>query len=70
MRTTIDIDKALMEEALKISKARTKRELINLSLKEYIRRMRLKSLKKRLGDYDLTINLNDLEKGREDEQTK
>ena len=70
MRTTIDIDKALMEEALKISKVRTKRELINLSLKEYIRRMRLKSLKKRLGDYDLTIDLKDLEKGREDEQTK
>ena len=70
MRTTIDIDNALMEEALKISKIRTKRELINLSLKEYIRRIRLKSLKKRLGNYDLTIDLKDLEKGREDEQTK
>ena len=70
MRTTIDIDNALMEEALKISKVRTKRELINLSLKEYIRRMRLKSLKKRLGNDDLTIDLKDLEKGREDEQTK
>ena len=70
MRTTIDIDKALMEEALKISKVRTKRELINLSLKEYIRRMRLKSLKKRLGNDDLTIDLKDLEKSREDEQTK
>jgi len=67
MRTTIDIDNALMEEALKISKVRTKRELINLSLKEYIRRMRLKSLKKRLGNDDLTIDLKDLEKGREDE---
>ena len=70
MRITIDIDKALMEEALKISKVRTKRELINLSLKEYIRKMRLKSLKKRLGNCDLTIDLKDLEKGREDEQTK
>jgi len=70
MRTTIDIDKALIEEALKISKLRTKRELINLSLKEYIRRMRLKSLKKRLGNYDLTLDLKDLEKGREDEQTE
>ena len=67
MRTTIDIDNALMEEALKISKIRTKRELINLSLKEYIRRIRLKSLKKRLGNYDLTIDLRDLKKGREDE---
>jgi len=70
MRTTIDIDKELLEEALKISKARTKKDLINLSLKEYIRRMRLKSLKKKLGNYDLKIDLNDLEKGREDGQTK
>jgi len=70
MRTTIDIDKELLEEALKISKVRTKKDLINLSLKEYIRRMRLKSLKKKLGNYDLKIDLNDLEKGREDGQTK
>lgn len=67
MRTTVDIDKEILEEALKISKIRTKKELINLSLKEYIRKIRLKNLKKRLGNYDLTIELKDLEKGREDE---
>ena len=44
MRTTVDIDKEVLEEALKISKIRTKKELINISLKEYIRRMRLKNL--------------------------
>lgn len=70
MRTTVDIDKDLLEEALKVSKIRTKKELIHLSLKEYIRRLRIKNLKKRLGDYDLTIDLKDLEKSREDEQTK
>lgn len=66
MRTTVDIDKEVLEEALKISKIRTKKELINISLKEYIRRFRINNLKKRLGNYDLTIDLKDLEKGRED----
>ena len=70
MRTTVDIDKALLEEALKVSKIRTKKELINLSLKEYIRRIRIKNLKTRLGNYYLTIDLKDLQKSREDEQTK
>lgn len=67
MRTTVDIDKELLEEALEISKVRTKKELIHLSLKEYIRRMRLKNLKKRLGNYDLIIDLKDLEESRENE---
>lgn len=66
MRTTIDIDKELLEEALKISKVRTKKELINLSLKEYIRRIRLKNLKNRLGNYDLNIDLDDLKESRKD----
>ena len=67
MRTTIYIDKELIEEALRISKIRTKREVVNASLKEYIRKLRLKNLKKRLGKCDLTIDLLDLEKSREDE---
>ena len=67
MRTTIDIDKELLEEALKISKIRTKRELINLSLREYIRKIHLKNLKNRLGSYDLAINLNDLEESRKND---
>ena len=45
MRTTIYIDKELIEEVLRISKIRTKREVVNASLKEYIRRLRLKNLK-------------------------
>lgn len=70
MRTTVDIDKKLLEEALKISQVRTKKELINLSLKEYVRRIRLRNLRNRLGNYELTIDLKDLEKGREDDKTK
>ena len=42
MRTTINIDKTLLEEALKLSKLHTKNELINFSLKEFVRRRRMK----------------------------
>ena len=67
MRTTINIDKGLLEEALKLSNIRTKKELINLSLKEFIRRRHLEKLKRRLGKYDLDLNLSSLEEMRKDE---
>jgi len=67
MRTTINIDKGLLEEALKLSNIRTKKELINLSLKEFIRRRHLRKLKRRLGKCDLDLNLSSLEEMRKDE---
>jgi len=67
MRTTIDIDKNLIEEALKLSKISTKKELINLSLKEFIRRRHLEKLKNRLGNCDLNIDLSSLKEMRKDE---
>lgn len=38
MRATIAIDDALFKEAFSLSKAKTKKELINLSLQELIRK--------------------------------
>ncbi len=67
MRTTIDIDKYLIEEALKLSKISTKKELINLSLKEFIRKKHLEKLKNRLGNCDLNIDLSSLKEMRKDE---
>ena len=67
MRTTVNIDKGLLEEALKLSNIRTKKELINLSLKEFIRRRHLGKLKKILGKCDLNLNLFSLEEMRKDE---
>ena len=67
MRTIIDIDKGLLEEALKLSNILTKKELINLSLKEFIRRRHLSKLKRRLGNCDLDLNLSSLEEMRKDE---
>jgi len=67
MRTTINIDKNLLEEAFKLSKLRTKTELINFSLKEFVRRRHLEKLKSRLGKCILDIDLAYLEEIRKDE---
>jgi len=45
MRTNIDIDDDLMKQALKYSKLKTKKEIINEALNEYVKyQMRLKLL--------------------------
>ena len=58
MRTSIEIDDELMRKALKYSKLRTKKEIINEALNEYVKyQMRLKMLSlqgkvKWVGDLD------------------
>ena len=58
MRTNIEIDDELMNKALKYSKLKTKKEIINEALNEYVKyqmRLRLLSLKgkvKWVGDLD------------------
>lgn len=45
MRTNIEIDDELMKKALKYSKLKTKKEIINEALNEYVKyQMRLKML--------------------------
>ncbi len=45
MRTNIEIDDELMKKALKYSKLKTKKEIINEALNEYVKyQMRLKLL--------------------------
>ena len=58
MRTNIEIDDELMSQALKYSKLKTKKEVINQALSEYVKyqmRLKLASLKgkvKWVGDLD------------------
>ena len=58
MRTNIEIDDDLMKKALKYSKLKTKKEIINEALNEYVKyQMRLKLLSlqgkvKWVGDLD------------------
>ncbi len=51
MRTNIDLDDELVREALKISGAKTKKELVHLALKEFLdnrRRLNLLDLEGRI----------------------
>jgi Arc/MetJ family transcription regulator len=40
MRTNIELDGDLVQEGLKLSRARTKRELVQLALKEFVENRR------------------------------
>ena len=66
MRSTIDIDDTLIKEAMKLTKAKTKRELINMSLQEIIDKKRRQRLVNRLGRFNLNLSLEELEKMRAD----
>lgn len=64
MRTNIVIDDGLIEEALKLSKLRTKRKLIDTALREFIRnrkRLNLKDLKGKI-DFRDDYNYKELRK--------
>lgn len=67
MRTLIDIDEAVLEEAMKLTKTRTKKEVVNLSLRELVRRKRIEGLKSKLGKIDLDIDHRSLERMRNDD---
>jgi Arc/MetJ family transcription regulator len=63
MRTNIEIDEKLINEILKKTKIKTKREAVDLALKEYLRMIRLKEFSNMAGKVswseDLDIMRND-----------
>jgi len=67
MRATVDIDEQLFEEARRLSRARTKKEVINLSLREYVRRKRLEHLLSLYGTSPIDLTAEDLEAQRRDD---
>jgi Arc/MetJ family transcription regulator len=67
MRTSISIDDKLLEEAQKVAGVKTKRSLIDLSLKELVRRKRLEHLIGSYGTDPIDLTLKELEKSRKNE---
>ena len=67
MRSTIDINAELIEEAKALTGARTKKEVIDFSLRELIRRSRREHLASLFGRGVLDISPDEIEKNREDE---
>lgn len=67
MRSTIDIDDRVLADAMKVAHVRTKKALIDLSLKELVRKKRRERLLAKLGKLPLNISASQLEKMRGDE---
>ena len=67
MRMTVTLDEKLLEEARMISKKKTKREVIEEALREFVRRKRREDALKYAGTIDMDIDLEDLIKMREQE---
>ena len=62
MRTTLDIPENLLLEAMKVTRARTKTEVIKFALENIIQKNKIQKLKKYRGKVLLDINLDELRK--------
>jgi Arc/MetJ family transcription regulator len=58
MRTNVDIDDELLEQAFSVSRARTKKELIHEALKEFVRLRKRKDLTELAGFIEFSENYN------------
>jgi Arc/MetJ family transcription regulator len=67
MKTTIDIPDDVLEDALKFSKARTKREAVVTAVTYYNRRQRMAALARHLGTCRDLMTVNELRRMRESE---
>jgi hypothetical protein len=57
MRTTLDLPKDLIDEAMKVANIHTKTQLIITALEELIRKSKISGLKEFKGKVDLDIDL-------------
>lgn len=63
-KTTVFVDEALIRDALKATRLKTKKEVIDAGLRELIRKKNREMLKKELGTFDIELTLKDLHKRR------
>ena len=66
-KTTVMLDEELLQAAMKVIQARTKREAIIAGLEALVRESNTRKLREELGTYDIDIDLNELDKLRNDE---
>lgn len=58
MRTTLDLPETLVNEALKLSKGKTKTATITEALEDFVRKNRVQDLRKYKGAVDLDVDLD------------
>lgn len=64
MKTTVDIPEKALEEAMRLTGAKTKREAVVIAIEEYNRRRRLARLAGELGSFDGFLAGEELERLR------
>jgi predicted adenine nucleotide alpha hydrolase (AANH) superfamily ATPase len=69
MKTTIDIPKKDLEEVLKHTQAKTKKEAIVFVVQDFNKRRRLMELAKVLGTFKEFMTQDDLKKSRQDDSS-
>jgi Arc/MetJ family transcription regulator len=62
MRTTLDLPKDLIDEAMKATQINTKTQLIITALEDLIRKSKISGLKDFKGKVDLDIDMNTIRK--------
>ena len=63
-KTTVVIDEVLINEALRVTNLKTKREVIEKGLKELLRIKNRELLKQELGTFDISLSPEELKKRR------
>ena len=64
MRTNIELDEKLVEEAMKLTDSRTKKELVNYALKDLVRKKKRKKLLEKEGNVEWSGSLEKMRKSR------
>ena len=59
-KTTVIIDDKLLKAAIEVTKAKSKREVIEKGLNELVHKKNIEALRKELGTYDLDLTLEKL----------
>jgi Arc/MetJ family transcription regulator len=62
MRTTLDLPEALVQDAMKASRQKTKTALIITALQEVVRKSRIQELRRFKGRVNLDLDLNMIRK--------
>ena len=63
-KTTVFIDDVLINEALKVSNLKTKKDVIEAGLRELVRKRNRELLRQELGSFDIDLSLEELKKRR------
>jgi len=63
-RTNIDLDENLVDEAMKLTNKKTKKEVVNYAVEELVRKLKRKKILELEGKIEWTGNLDKLRKSR------